>query len=301
MSKYLLLLSALFLFATACDKTEVVPDEPEQEEQQEEEKQEEEKEEEKETCGCTDQLAVNFNDEVSCDNGSCVYIDDDKKTLNTLFTSTGCGACGIWGIDCHKDYSKEALDKAIPFELHFKYGDSMINETSDSFVAIARPRYSPFFAVGLKESMGGGSDRPTICVNSHKNADEMIDQFITEAPASQLGITHTIKDGRIEAHFAVEMSEFENVKYAIYVLEDGLVYVQNAGWKNDIPGWVHNNTVRDAITPVLGTPLKTDKASGSISLELDPEWNPDNLYTVLVLWDDTKGLPTVVNAETSKR
>ena len=298
MSKHLLILSIFFLLATACDKTEVEPEMPDEKEITDEK----EKGEEKEHCGCTDEKAANYVTDVTCDDGSCVYLDAEKRTLNTLFTSTGCGGCGIWGIDCHKEYSSEILDKAIPFELHFKYGDSMINETSDSFVAIARPRYSPFFAVGLKESMVNGPDRPTICAKSHENADELIEKSITEAPSSQIGVTHVINDGHLEAHFAVEMEAFENIKCAIYVLEDGLVYVQNAGWQNDIPGWIHNNTVRDAITPVLGTALKTDKTSGSLKIALDPEWNPNNLYTVMVLWDDTQpGLPQVINAETSKR
>lgn len=296
MSKYFLLLFTTVFLITGCDKTTVEPEEPEVKEQEQKEE-----EEEKEVCGCRDQAAANFMAEATCDDGSCIYLDDEKKTLNTLFTSTGCGACGIWGIDCYKGYTKEVLDKAIPFELHFKYGDSMINKTSDSFVAITRPSYSPYFAVGLNNSMVRGEDRPSTCEKSHANADELIEQFLAAAQDSRVAINHTIDGDQLNAYFAIESENTENLSYAVYVLEDGLVYVQNAGWRNDIPGWVHDHTVRDAITPVLGIPLKDGKVTGSVSLTMDSEWNPDNIYTVLVIWNQTTGLPQVVNAETSKK
>jgi hypothetical protein len=253
----------------------------------------------KEICGCTDQTAANFSQEANCDDGSCVYLDDEMRTLNTFFTSTGCGACGIYGIDCFTGYSEKMLDKALPFELHFKYGDPMINETNDSFVQVARPSWSPFFAVGLKQSMVLGQDRPETCELSDANAEKLIAEFYDKYPRTQIGITQTIENDTLNAHFSINTLGLENLKYAVYVLEDSLVYTQNAGWRNDIEGWVHNHVVRDAITPVFGTPLKSQEKVGQLQILMNPEWNKDHIYTMLVLWTTENTLPEVVNAERS--
>lgn len=252
-----------------------------------------------EICGCTDDAAANFNADANCDDQSCVYLDDEMRTLNTLLTSTGCGACGIYGIDCHTSYSQQMLDKSLPFELHFKYGDPMINETNDSFVQIAKPRYSPFFAIGLQESMVVGQDRPKTCELSGENAEKLIEKFYNTTTRTQIGITQTIKNDTLTAHFAINSLGLEGINYAIYVLEDSLVHTQNAGWRNDIEGWKHNNVVRDAITPVLGNLLKTQEKTGQISIPLNEKWKAENLYCMLVLWEPTSQLPKVINAERS--
>lgn len=252
-------------------------------------------------CGCTDNSAQNFSIDANCDDGSCVFLDEDVKTLNTLFTSTGCGGCGVWGVDCHTKYAHEMLDKAIPFELHFKYGDPMINATSDSFVAIARPRYSPFFAVGLIESMDlAAENRPMICEKSEEKAEGFISTFKEEARNSKIGISHTIKNGKINVHYAYELADFEGLQCALYILENNIVATQNAGWKNDVEGWQHQNVVREAITPVLGHKIKESKKVGSITFPINENWNQDELYAAMVIWEpNTPYLPKVVNAEDS--
>jgi len=262
---------------------------------------EDEPEETVQICGCADAKAENYNPEANCDDGSCLYLDDEKKTLNTLFTSTGCGGCGVWGVDCHTRYSHEMTDVAIPFELHFKYGDPMINATSDSFVAIAKPRYSPFFAVGLFESMDlAAENRPRICEKSQERAQGFVDDFLADAPNTKIDVSHTIKDDEITVHYAFEVKEREGLQYALYILENDIEATQNAGWRNDVEGWMHQNVVREAITPVLGRPIKTDSKVHSVGFSIDEEWNADNLYAVLVIWElNLPYLPKVVNAEQS--
>ena len=252
-------------------------------------------------CGCTDESAQNFNSDANCDDGSCVFLDDEVKTLNTLFTSTGCGGCGVWGVDCHTKYSHEMLDRAIPFELHFKYGDPMINATSDSFVAIARPRYSPFFAVGLFESMDlAAENRPMICEKSQERADGFIKNFRDEARNTRIGVSHTIENGKINVHYAYDIEDFEGLQCALYILENNIVATQNAGWRNDVEGWEHQNVVREAITPVLGKRILEPKKVGSISFSIDENWKQENLYAAMVIWEPNGPyLPKVVNAEDS--
>ncbi|MGB0432010.1 MAG: Omp28-related outer membrane protein [Bacteroidia bacterium] len=253
----------------------------------------------KDICGCTDKIAANFSQEANCDDGSCVYLDDEMRTLNTFFTSTGCGACGIYGIDCFTGYSEKMLDKALPFELHFKYGDPMINETNDSFVQVARPSWSPFFAVGLQQSMVIGQDRPEACELSDANAEKLINDFYSKFSRTQIGITQVIKNDTLNAHFAINTMGLQNLKYAVYVLEDSFVFTQNAGWRNDIEGWVHNHVVRDAITPVFGTPINVQQKKGMVQIPINSEWKTENIYTMLVLWNTENALPEVVNAERS--
>ncbi|MBI3141984.1 MAG: hypothetical protein HYZ16_04080, partial [Bacteroidetes bacterium] len=216
-------------------------------------------------CGCTDTQAANYSPHATCDNGSCIYLDEDKKTLNTLFTSTGCGACGLYGIDCHKGYSAPMLAHALRFELHFKYGDPMINPTNDSLVKVARPGYSPFFAVGLRESMEAGPDRPTTCSLSRARAQALVNDFVATAPNTRIAIGQRLVDRDLFVDIAIDAPEYDGIKYAVYVLEDSLVYTQNAGWRNDIEGWVHGDVVRAALTPVLGRPLMAASTTRQLS------------------------------------
>lgn len=255
----------------------------------------------KEICGCTEAGALNYNADATCDDGSCLVLDDEKKTLNTLFTSTGCGGCGVWGIDCHTRYSHEMAADAIPFELHFKYGDPMINPTSDSFVAIATPRYSPFFAVGLFESMDlAAENRPKICEKSQERAEGYVATFKKDARPSQVAIAHQVEGNEIKVHFAYKAQDFEGLQYAVYLLENNVVATQNAGWKNDVEGWEHQNVVRKAITPVLGRKMTSDQKMNTLTVPIEEGWNKDELYAAIVLWEPNGPyLPKVVNAEDS--
>jgi hypothetical protein len=79
-----------------------------------------------------------------------------------------------------------------------------------------------------------------------------------------------------------------------------LVYTQNAGWRNDIEGWVHGDVVRAALTPVLGRPLMAASTTRQLSLALPDGYNPRQVYAMLVLWQPTGQLPQVVNAERTK-
>ena len=252
-------------------------------------------------CGCMEESSPNFNAQATCDDGSCLQLDDEVKTLNILFTSTGCGACGIWGIDCHKNYSSAMLKNAVPFELHFKYGDPMINKTNDSFISLVRPQFSPFFSVGLDRSIQQGMDRPHSCELSGEYAEKLIEEFAAVTPTSKIAVSHLATDDSITVHYAIELDDAaEDIYYALYISEDSLVHTQNAGWKNDLEGYVHHNVVRKSITPVLGRKMKTSSKVGKVTIHNQEIWNPEHLKAVLVLWNRSDAAnPTVYNAEQS--
>ena len=145
-----------------------------------------------------------------------------------------------------------------------------------------------------------GKDRPETCELSAKNADELINAFLAENVHSKIGVSHHIKNDSLFVDFGVETPDFEKLRYAIFILEDSLVYTQNAGWKIDIAGWVHNNVVRDALTPVMGISIKKAEVVNQISKPITNNWKKDYIYAVLDVWKLENGLLRVVNAESSK-
>ncbi|MCB0737995.1 MAG: hypothetical protein KDC92_10815, partial [Bacteroidetes bacterium] len=104
--KHLILLFSFAVAISSCDRKPLPPIE--------------------DICGCTDELAANFNADANCNDNSCVFIEDKQRQMALLFTSTGCDACGIWGIDCYNDYSETLGDDAVPVVSHFKYDDPLI-------------------------------------------------------------------------------------------------------------------------------------------------------------------------------
>lgn len=250
-------------------------------------------------CGCTDEKADNYSTLAICDDGSCLYKDDELKTLNILYTSTGCGACGIWGIDCYSTYSKDDMEGAIPFEVHFKYNDPMINAISDSFVTLGKPNFSPFFAIGLTKSTVLADTRPETCEQSSDNADKLIAEFKENTLPFQSAVQQKIDGDSIIIWASVDKVQQEHTRIAAFILEDDLIYTQNAGWKNDIEDWVHNNVLRASATYVKGEAFEGN-ADKRWSIAIDENWNPEKLKTVLVIWQENNGEFKILNAKLTK-
>jgi len=74
----------------------------------------------------------------------------------------------------------------------------------------------------------------------------------------------------------------EDLRLAVYVIEDGLIYPQSGGSGN----YEHNNVMRDAISGTWGdTEIITSNTAGTTfseeySYELDSEWVPENMYVI---------------------
>lgn len=255
---------------------------------------------ETERCGCTDEKAINYEAEANCLDSSCLYFDDEQKNLNVLFTSTGCGACGIWGINCFEGYTDSMQKLAIPLAVHFKYGDPMITPTNDSFVALIKPEHSPYFTVGTSYSQERGRDRPHSCELSGKNALEMLESWQAEVPSTRLAINIEEVSGQLSRiHYAAEVNGLSHCKVSIYRVQDSMVFTQNAGWRNDIENWVHRHVLRESLTSFASETLSSE-GDNYETIEL-----PESFYTaypkshlVAVIWQEqADGSWQVLNAE----
>jgi len=74
----------------------------------------------------------------------------------------------------------------------------------------------------------------------------------------------------------------DDLRVAVYVLEDGLIYPQSGGGSN----YTHNNVMRDAVSGTWGDEgIITSNAAGTTftvdyNYTLDNGWEPDNMYVV---------------------
>ena len=238
-------------------------------------------------CGCPNQNAVNYNVDANCNDNSCVYLEDKQRQMALLFTSTGCDACGIWGIDCYDSYLENLGDDVVPVISHFKYNDPLINEMSQAWREQFSPAFSPFFITGTTATI----DLENGCEGSEKNAITEVDALVNGTRYFNLGIKSMITDSTVRCIAAFEKlahnAEVESYRIATFLLENGFVYDQRRGWKKYIEDMIHNHSIRAGFTTLEGELIEIEvgqKDFIDLELPLNEKWKAENLYAVAIIW-----------------
>lgn len=257
---------------------------------------------ETEKCGCTDEKAINFDTEATCSDNTCLYFDDDIKNVNILFSSTGCGACGVWGINCFEAYAEELSQLAEPLAVHFKYGDPMITPTNDSFVARIQPRHSPYYTVGTVFSQGRNGDASQICEESGENALKLLQEWKAEIPKTRLALgIDPVNAGMTKVHYAADVAGETDCRLSIYLLQDSMIYTQSTGWREYIEGFVHQHVLRESITNFSGVALEPNGDNyGVIEWPAAFSEASPNSRLLAIIWQKVEGEWRVLNAESAE-
>lgn len=230
-----------------------------------------------------------------------IVLVNEQKPVLFKYTSTGCPGCGSWGAPTFERISSEQKEALVPIAVHIKYGDPMITDISN---AIAQNRtgqyYTPQLWVNNENGMvlnGGRIDGN----GSITKMNTEIANKVSTTPEVQVGVSSVVNDTKLTVKYATRTNENIAGEYsvAVYLMENKISYRQSGGATNPFE---HNYVIRSSNNGAWGQALtaadlvenaQTEKV---INLEIDPEWNKENLYATVVVWKKTGDTYTVINA-----
>ena len=154
-----------------------------------------------------------------------VAVSTKYRPLLHLFTSTGCGGCGRFGIPVFSEVAQSMGDSILALPTHFKYNDKFINTASLAIEkAVVKHYSSPQIWVNMKEITYD------IIPYNQTIAKEKTRQFLREemhlTPEAFVGIKAILKEnGRYNVELAVRRNATtkEEFFYEVYAMEDGLI------------------------------------------------------------------------------
>ena len=221
------------------------------------------------------------------------------------FTSTGCPGCGSWGGPTFKQIADKNKGSVVPIAVHIKYGDPMITGISNE-IAVNRtgPRYTP--QLWVNETNSVVLNNSNIDGNaSITRIDSNITTFKNKETQLGVGVSSVVNKKVISIRYATEAYTDLEGEYSIsiYILEDKLIFNQSRAASNP---YQHNYVIRAANKGAFGTiipseQLKTSvQTEGTLDIDLDENWNTDNLYATVIIWKKDGENYSVVNANNNK-
>jgi hypothetical protein len=178
--------------------------------------------------GCMNQSAVNYNNNATIDDGSCVSIGKNQNTIVGKFTATWCGPCGT-NTSFNTLYSEFK-----PVALHFTL---QVNDViSNNFKGI-----TPMMN-GFKLYWGIGSlSTPSFAANDEfiqqniQQARNIIKNKVTQNPNVGLGLKWTRgagpNEGKLNLNVFAKFFETINGKFnlGVYYIAKEIIETQNVG------------------------------------------------------------------------
>lgn len=188
-------------------------------------------------------------------------------------------------------------DRVVLMSFHGYSADDPMN------VDVTQTLYSRFGITGypgaivdLRTRPGHTGEAPyTFC-------KEAIEVSCNEYPATcGLRVDSKIENGKIDFTVGVTSNTGGNYRLGVFVMEDGIIYPQDMdGMTNE--NYRHDHTVRRMVSKTLDGDslgkLEADKeVTRTFSVELDKDWNADNLYIVAFAQDPYGYINNVVECE----
>ena len=218
----------------------------------------------------------------------------DQKMVAMQFTSIGCTYCPILS-SALKDVQENYPDKIIPVSFHMDYSgfeDPMTLSVNTKFFD--------------KVNTGDGAGLPLFALNFRKSSKHIINEYAKivseieyqaeEYPAvgsADVSSAYDKASGKVTVTAKFVSDVAEDFRYHIFLLEDGISYVQ-AGADGD---YIHDNVFRAmAGDNIQGVKLNQGKAlqkgkeyTVTETFTLDKEWNPENMRVVAMLLKSEDG------------
>ncbi len=245
--------------------------------------------------GCINKDALNYNSNATEDDGSCVAPLQVHKTVLFDFTGTQCGSCSSVGIPTFMQAIVDNPRTLVPFSVHCGSGDPINNNTSlqfsnDPFYAVSG---TPTFAVGNTAGVGinASAVNTAIAANTSSAADAGL-AATTTVIGNVANITARVK------FFNAVSGEYW---LGMYILENGVISPQIS-----LPDpYSHYHVLRACANQTGG--IRGQKiangavAAGtiidqSVSYTMSNVNDPSKIVVSLILWKNTSGTWTMVNA-----
>ena len=235
-------------------------------------------------------------------------VEKKNQSLVNKVTSTSCTFCGTWGWQVFEDLIESYSDEAVMMGTYINRGtpyDELYERVSVSMRnAITEQRSTPTFVVNGN------------LIEGFSNIDEIYDKYENfhnehlNAPVKVSSAINADINGNsiaIEAKTRFFQDLEGEYKLGIYVLEHEVpevqAYITQAGEGALDPERLHKYVLRaEAGDDELGRELINGSvAEGetfveNIDLEVDSDWNIDNLHFAAIIWEVNGNDHSVVNA-----
>lgn len=221
-------------------------------------------------------------------------VPEVQKTLVTKVTATWCPNCGTWGWDYFEYAIEDNSDKAVFVGAHHSGGleSAAGSAFSDNFDA----PYQPYFYAGnadMDVTSGNTTAKRTELQNIINANAEM-------APVANIGFTANLTDEflTIEAKAKFFQEATGDYYMAVYILEDMIVHNQSSNSSMAVHPYVMRTSLTDSsFGDVLmnGTIAMDTEFDQSFSLQVNPNWNKDNLVLIGVVWEKVDNTYQFVN------
>lgn len=246
-------------------------------------------------------------------NADCTKTRTDTINPQTTFPDTVYRNVLVEDFTGHRCKNCPKATKAIK-DMKDVMGDDLvvlaIHSGASTFTAPNPPDYPTDFTTTEGDEIaswfGGVPAQPIGMVNRDDYSQGSISHFkiysqwnsiatpyLSEAAIAELWSMSYVSGTCVIAHAQTTFLEDVTGDYsiAVYLTEDGIVAPQLLPDDTRDADYVHNNVFRDAFTFALGESLVTGGANRmtnvhrSYQLEINPDWNPNNLKVVTVLFD----------------
>ncbi len=180
-----------------------------------------------------------------------------QKLLLEDYTGTWCAYCTGAGnairTAVHGNSVTAGNDRFIPIALHYRgltNPEEMQNEYSEALVRAFNPGEG-FPRVTLNRS-------EAIWSNDYKISDLelLLNRYAPVGLAINSTLTNNAIDVTVKVGFVQELTNVNNYKLVVYVVEDGMIYAQHNASLTNLPpiinNYEHNDVLRYALTDVLG-------------------------------------------------
>jgi len=221
----------------------------------------------------------------------------NKTSVVTKVTATWCPNCGTWGWDYFealKDiYNGE--EKATLLGVH--HSGDLRNDVSSWFANNLNFFYQPEF-------FHNNADLNVTRNNWQDKVDELsdlIDDYNSESPAVLLGFVNAYtENGDLVCTLNFDASAKADGDHyiAIYIFENNVENVQSTRGMS-----LHPNVLRDVMNEeYFGDLFTGEDATGNTVFQkeyrkpLNPDWNPDNVGLLAILWQEDNGQYVAQNA-----
>jgi len=210
-------------------------------------------------------------------------VPQEQRTLLTKITATWCTNCGAWGWDMFENLIEDNESKSVLIACHDSgdlvttTGVDLVNNWSIS----GQPRF-----LANDENQGVSSGNMTSKRTEIKN---LIDNNFASMPLANAGIEVTMTDSELEIKTKTKFFQPSMGEYylGVYILENDVVNNQASRGSNA----VHKKILRTGATDgafgellmngMIGMNMEFDR---TFNIDLNTEWNVDNLEIVTIIW-----------------